>query len=338
MHEPSMFWHGRNEQLRVFLRILLVGSVIVVFATGVACTQQRFLDFWKRAPASAVKSVGAGLTPLTKEQVLEQLRGIDVEPAAAAEASASTKPFLLCDLEVASHDSVVSEGEFLRVNYQANGEDCPRSWYQQAPARLENAKGSARFEFELWCPGSAAVVKNKSLKAGDFFAHQSFDATGQAEAACLQQNDGKSRFLLRTVRSYSMDILDNQDPSRKASYTYKSTLEADNGSGGGCEVRRADAGGSTITQCSYRSLVEQGEHYSFRAAEQLRIQTVAVAHHLEAKPGARFYVAGRIELNINNWRGILFFRNGDTAPEIELSDGRTILRARVNGAFTEALP
>jgi hypothetical protein len=301
------------------------------------CTKTGFMSFVKSEPEPEA-SGAESLPPLTPEQLVDQLKGLDLRVGELDGVATSARPFMLCDQEQVQDDVVRLDGGRLVVRYSAAADACPSQWYKEAPGDVQHGTGLATYDYELGCPGAASDLAS-GLRAGVFFAYQTFHASGRAEAACLGAGGGQTRFKLSAVRSYGMDVIDRQDDTRRATMRFKSTVTAAQTDGSPCEARRDGVGTVTIADCTYATRTEQDDSFTFKDAERTRVQMTARLREAVAKPGERFYAGGTIELGVNGWHGTLQLGgNGGGAPVVSLTDGKESVRVRLNGAFTERLP
>jgi hypothetical protein len=296
-----------------------------------ACTKTGFMSFVKQDAEEAPPSQ---LPPLSLEQLLDQLKGLDLRVGELDGAESSAKPFMLCEAEEAQEDAVKLDGDELRVRYRAAADACPAAWYKEAPGQVQHGTGLATYDYQLSCPGGDPA-RASGLRAGDFFAYQTFHASGPAESACLDKGGGKARFKLSAVRSYGMDVIDRQDDTRRATMSYKTTFTASREGGAPCEAVRGSDGAVTIADCTYTRRLEQDDTYTFKASERLAVLLTARLRQAVAKPGVRFYASGTMDLDVNGWRGTV--QLAGAAPEATLSNGQDSVRVRINGAFTERL-
>jgi hypothetical protein len=298
----------------------------------------------REAPAGQVASGPdpAPASKLGKEQVQDQLKGLVVTPGLSSD-DAQAPPggdFLVCDREKATADEAKLIGGALSVRYEASTEGCVRSWYKDQPFELTSVVGFASFTYKLQCPDQAvtAAIDVKSLKAAEFYRHQTFDFNGVEEAKCLAKTGRKAAYQLTTTKAQAVEGKDPADASKTSKLSSKTVFEVSSAEHGPCGVVQEPAGAVTVKDCVYRSSQRVEGSYSFRPADSFDAVTTATAHDLRAKPGDRFYSSGTLALTVNNWHGEATFKNGAEAPVAELSDGRQTVRFRLNGEFTNEVP
>ncbi len=283
-------------------------------------------------------SAEAGSLPkLSRVDLADQLKGIAVMPSAAGE-NGKGEPggdYLLCAAEQTMADTARVDGETLEVSYEANADACPSALPTKADTALAGGTGFVTFTYALACKGAAAGLVLKGFKAAAFFRHQSFNFDGAAEKRCLDAAAGKGGYRLKTVKSYGYDVKDMGRNKVTGRVEVKTSLEASTPDQGFCAVEREPGGAITVKHCVYRSAVRLENHPEGGAPSTLEAVTVATAHDLRSKPGDRYYSSGTMDLVINNWRGRAEFRNGAEPPVAELSDGREVLKFKMNGEFTD---
>jgi hypothetical protein len=317
-------------------RCLRLGALAAALLLTGCPKRGGFMDFLKDRPATTDRPAP---TSLSKAQLVEQLRGLDVR-LAAEDGAAVKKVFMLCERERPRIDAVALVGDRLQVDYEAEADGCPATWYKDAPGDVSHGTGYASFHYQLLCGGvdAGGQAAIHAAKSDAFVAAQTFHADGAVEAACLKAGGGKTQFRIEAVRSYGMDVADREDPKRTATYANKDSFTALQADGQPCAVEQGSDGAVTIHACVYTSRLERDESYSFKTRERLNVVMEATAQDLVAKPGERFYASGTLELHVNGWRGQIVFKDGARPPEAELSDGKQTVRVRMNGAFTEAVP
>jgi hypothetical protein len=267
-------------------------------------------------------------TDLAKDELAQQLGNLGL--GLEAPQGAKDQAYLLCADEIPTAAQVGAADGVMRVRYAADAGKCPAHWTKE---ELAASSGRGRYMFDLWCdegPAKAAA----GLPATRLL-RETFVANGELETACMDAAGGKGRYRVASSRRYEMSF-------KKASLpvvTSASTLHVDRGDGEPCEIAHPAKGAYVIAACRYdlRSI----EDYASPAdgkAKHVVLKAAMAAHNLVAQAGDRFYSGGTIDLTLNNWKGTIEFKNGAVAPEAELSNGRDVVRVRINGNSTELLP
>ncbi len=316
-------------------------TLLAVFFLGglTACTRSEgFLEFLKqkvRGDGSKSSPKDAeGPTPLDKAGLLEQLKGIAVSPLGNASGGAALE-HMICEGERAHKNAVSGKDGKLRVAYEADAEACVGDKYKAAVtkgAKLTGGVGLATFSYTVDCPGIASDVVAKWKPSG-FFNAETFRFDGP-EKDCLSLGGGKSAFELDAAVSSGVDAQDPRDTKKTARFDAKRSLSIHAPGGGPCRVEVTGKAHMVRGECLHIATSRNTAKYSFAEPTLTHVVVKVVLKDVSATIGEQFYDVGSMDLDVNGWKGKVRFSDGKAPPVVELTDGREVVRVKLNGEFT----